>query len=135
MIFCCNLTRQSVDLLKWQKLSQLFLNEQGGQGEVSLVVVGDQRMRNLNRQYRQQDKVTDVLSFVATDVGQLGEVIIDYQQIIRQAKRFGNSVWQEFIFITTHGLLHLLGHDDNDQLGWQTMEKISQNFIDNHQIC
>lgn len=135
MIFCRNLTRQSVDLLKWQKLSQLFLNEQGGQGEVSLVVVGDQRMRNLNRQYRQQDKVTDVLSFVATDVGQLGEVIIDYQQIIRQAKRFGNSVWQEFIFITTHGLLHLLGHNDNDQLGWQTMEKISQNFIDNHQIC
>jgi probable rRNA maturation factor len=135
MIFCRNLTRQSVDLLKWQKLSQLFLNEQNGQGEVSLVIVGDCRMRNLNRQYRNQDKVTDVLSFVADDAGQLGEVIIDYQQIIRQASHFSNSVWQEFIFITTHGLLHLLGYDDDTEAGWQTMEKISQNFIDNHQIC
>lgn len=135
MISGRNLTRQTIDLVKWQKLSQLFLDEQRAVGEVSLVLVGDKRIRNLNRQYRHKDKITDVLSFASDEAGQLGEIIIDYQQIMRQARRFKNSMWCELIFITTHGLLHLLGHDDETENGWKTMEKISQDFIDQHQIC
>lgn len=135
MIASRNLTKQAVNLVQWQKLSQLFLDEQAAIGEVSLVLVGDRRIRRLNRRYRQRDKVTDVLSFTSDEPSQLGEIIIDYQQIIRQAQRFGNSVWRELIFITTHGLLHLLGHNDEDDSGWQVMEKISQDFIDRHNIC
>ncbi|NCU44169.1 rRNA maturation RNase YbeY [Candidatus Falkowbacteria bacterium] len=135
MVAGCNLTRQIIDLNEWQRVAQLFLDEQQAVGEVSLVLVGDQRIRQLNRQYRHQDKITDVLSFVADEVEQLGEVVIDYQQIIRQARRFNNSTWCELIFITTHGLLHLLGHNDETTSGWKTMEKISQEFIDQHNIC
>lgn len=135
MIVVRNLTRQKIKIGQWQKLSQLFLDQQGGQGEVSLVLVGDQRIRNLNNLYRCKDKVTDVLSFNSDEPGQLGEIIIDYRQIVRQAKRFGNSIWRELIFITTHGILHLLGHDDVDEAGWQVMEKISQDFVDQQKIC
>ena len=134
MIVSRNLTRQVINMPKWQELSQLFLDQQSVVGEVSLVLVGDQRIRNLNRQYRHRDQVTDVLSFVSDEPGQLGEVIIDYQQIIRQSQRFGNSTWRELIFITTHGLLHLLGYEDDTTGGWQMMEKISQEFIDQHSI-
>ena len=135
MIVVRNLTRQKIDVAQWQKISQLFLEQQRGVGEVSLVLVGDRRIRQLNKLYRHKDKVTDVLSFNSDEPEQLGEIIIDYQQIIRQAKRFGNSVWRELIFITTHGILHLLGHDDADEAGWQVMERISQTFVDQQKIC
>lgn len=135
MIVVRNLTRQRIDTKKWQRISQLFLEQQGKEGEVSLVLVGDQRIRCLNNLYRHKDKITDVLSFNSDEPGQLGEIIIDYQQIVRQAKRFGNSVWRELVFITTHGILHLLGHDDVDEAGWQVMERISQAFVDQQKIC
>ncbi|HNW55526.1 MAG TPA: rRNA maturation RNase YbeY [bacterium] len=135
MIVARNLTRQKINLVKWQKIGQIFLEQQGRDGEISLVLVGDQRIRHLNRLYRHKDKVTDVLSFCSDDEGQLGEIIIDYQQIVRQAKCFGNSVWRELIFITTHGILHLLGYDDIDEAGWQEMEKISREFVDDQKIC
>lgn len=135
MIVVRNLTRQKIDIDQWQRVSQLFLEQQGRAGEVSLVLVGDQRIRCLNNLYRHKDKITDVLSFNSDEPGQLGEIIIDYQQIVRQAKRFGNSTWRELIFITTHGILHLLGHDDVDEAGWQVMERISQAFVDQQKIC
>ena len=135
MVSVCNLTRQKVNMVKWQKLSQLFLDEYGVKGEVSLVLVGDRRIRNLNKKYRRQDRITDVLAFADGENGQLGEVIIDYPQIVRQAQRFGHSVWQELIFITTHGLLHLLGYVDDSEEGRQTMIKIGEQFLNRHNIC
>lgn len=135
MVVCHNFTRQVIDLSQWKKLSQLFLKELGASGEVSLVAVGDRRIRNLNKQYRGQDRITDVLSFVSDQPGELGEVLINYQQIVRQAQRFNHSVWCEFIFITTHGLLHLLGYEDKTSSGWQEMEKISQDFVNSQGLC
>ncbi len=135
MVLVYNLTRQKVDMAKWQKLSQLFLDEQGTKGEVNLILVGDQRIRNLNKKYRRQDKVTDVLSFADGEDNQLGEVIIDYSQIIRQAQRFGHSVWQELIFITIHGLLHLMGYEDDSREGRATMIKLGEQFLDSYNIC
>jgi len=135
MVLVYNLTRQKIDIAKWQKLSQLFLDEQGARGEVSLILIGDRRMRNLNKQYRRQDKVTDVLSFADGEDNQLGEVMIDYPQIVRQAQRFGHSVWQELIFITIHGLLHLLGYEDDNQEGRAIMIKLGEQFLDSYNIC
>ena len=135
MVLVYNLTRQKIDIAKWQTLSQLFLDEQGARGEVSLILIGDRRMRNLNKQYRRQDKVTDVLSFADGEDNQLGEVMIDYPQIVRQAQRFGYSVWQELIFITIHGLLHLLGYEDDSQEGRATMIKLGEQFLDSYNIC
>jgi len=135
MVLVYNLTRQKIDIAKWQILSQLFLDEQGARGEVSLILIGDRRMRNLNKQYRRQDKVTDVLSFADGEDNQLGEVMIDYPQIVRQAQRFGHSVWQELIFITIHGLLHLLGYEDDSQEGRAIMIKLGEQFLDSYNIC
>lgn len=135
MVTACNLTRQNIDLSRWQEISQLFLQAQQAVGDVSLVLVGDRRIRRLNNQYRHRDRTTDVLSFAGDGDGQLGEIIVNYQQIVRQARRFGNSIWRELIFITTHGILHLLGHDDDTDSGWQVMEKISQEFVEKYKIC
>ena len=135
MVSVYNLTRQKVDIAQWQRLSQLFLDDKGIKGEVNLILVGDQRMRNLNKKYRRQDKVTDVLSFADGEDNQLGEIMIDYSQIIRQAQRFGHSVWQELIFITVHGLLHLMGYEDDSEAGRATMIKLGEQFLDSYNIC
>ncbi|HNW20015.1 MAG TPA: rRNA maturation RNase YbeY [bacterium] len=135
MVTACNLTKQNIDLDRWQKISQLFLQEQQADGDISLVLVGDRRIRHLNNQYRHRDQTTDVLSFTGDGDGQLGEIMVNYQQITRQARRFGHSTWRELIFITTHGILHLLGYDDDTDGGWQVMEKISQEFVEKYKIC
>lgn len=83
---------------------------------LSVVVVGDARMRALNSQWREKDKTTDVLSFPAGDsVGpgpaMLGDIAICLPVAVRQAKALGTSVDHEARLYLAHGLLHLLGHD------------------------
>lgn len=89
--------------------------------EVSLLICGDSRIRDLNRQYRQKDKVTDVLSFPAhedlrTSTYQfenlfLGDLAICHHQTKRQAKEFKITYMDEFIHLFFHGVIHLLGFD------------------------
>ncbi|MEK7508622.1 MAG: rRNA maturation RNase YbeY [Patescibacteria group bacterium] len=77
---------------------------------VSVVLVGDKKIRELNRQYRKKNKVTDVLSFGDwQNPAFLGEIVISLPQIKRQAKEYGGEIKQELARILIHGLLHLTG--------------------------
>lgn len=95
-----------------------------GAAAFAVSVVGDRKIRSLNRQYRDRDAVTDVLSFgydegegeydVNEDgelVRQLGDLVICLPQVKRQAKRIGRTVRAEFALMVVHGTLHLLGYD------------------------
>jgi len=96
--------------------------------EVSLAFVGDAEIKKLNFTCRGLNKVTDVLSF--SDEGEnLGEIIIDYNQIKRQAGDFKNSAEKELIFILVHGLLHLIGYDDKINKDREKMIKRGEKFI------
>ncbi len=96
--------------------------------EVSIAFVGDKTIRRLNKIYRKKDKITDILSFVGED-DFLGEIIIDYAQIKRQAKKFNNTIKQELVFILVHGLLHLIGYNDDTEKGRVEMEQLGEEFI------
>ena len=83
---------------------------------IEIVVVGDKRIKNLNRVYRGVNKPTDVLAFCWEEENKfnndiLGQVYISYPQIKRQAKKFKVSIKEEFTRILIHGLLHLVGYD------------------------
>jgi probable rRNA maturation factor len=88
-------------------------------GSVTLALVGDRRVRALNRQYRGVDQVTDVLSFTAGSPAErlrglgpfLGDVVIATGVAARQARAAGHSVGTEYRILALHGLLHLLGYD------------------------
>ena len=85
-------------------------------GEVEVVVVGDSRIKALNRRYRKKNKVTDVLSFAWREDKKmpgkmLGQIYICYPQIVRQAKEFKIKIKEELARMLTHGLLHLVGYD------------------------
>ncbi len=79
----------------------------------------DNFIRQINKEYRQIDKVTDVISFAFEDNGQimynserlLGEIYISIPTMIRQAKEYGHSEKRELSFLALHGMLHLLGYD------------------------
>lgn len=89
-------------------------------GEVSISFVTDEAIRELNRDYRSQDKVTDVLSFPQYDslaeVRQadylfLGDIVINLDQLARQAAEYGHSLAREVSYLSVHSLYHLLGFD------------------------
>lgn len=84
--------------------------------ELSLVLVGDRRMRRLNRLYRSKDRSTDVLAFPMRKGGPgvsplLGDVVISLPTAERQARAQGRSLDQEVATLLIHGILHLLGYD------------------------
>ena len=84
--------------------------------EISLMILNDEEIRAYNREYRQKDKPTDVLSFpLSIDFNLphliLGEVLISYETLQRQALEVGHSEREEFYRLLVHGILHLLGYD------------------------
>lgn len=87
---------------------------------LSLIIVGPKTIKNINRDYRDIDKVTDVISFALLDSGEneeydgvveLGDIFINRNRVLSQAKEYGHSTKREFVFLFIHGLLHLLGYD------------------------
>jgi probable rRNA maturation factor len=78
---------------------------------MTVAIVPDARVRALNRQYRQKDRATDVLSFPSDERGFLGDVVIASGVAVRQARAAGHSLRTELRVLALHGLLHLLGYD------------------------
>jgi len=88
-----------------------------GGAEIALLVVDDERMRELNARFRGVNRSTDVLSFPsgqpapAGELRHLGDLAISYPQAVRQAREIGQPVELEIRFLCLHGTLHLLGYD------------------------
>lgn len=87
---------------------------------VSVSFVDDEEIRTLNRDFRNVDSSTDVLSFPIDDEFQLderilGDVVINTKRVIEQAKEFGHSNERELSYLTVHSILHLLGYDHEDE--------------------
>lgn len=96
--------------------------------EATVVLVDDQRMQALNRQYRGQDCPTDVLSFAAReslaeepsyqDPGEdylLGDIVISLETAVAQSEEYGHGLDREVGFLAVHGMLHLLGYDHQEE--------------------
>jgi probable rRNA maturation factor len=105
--------------------------------EIGLVITGQEKIRELNRLYLEEDAPTDVLSFPMTESDsdesgfitppdstlRLGEVIISYPQAKKQAKEHGHIVKKEIAVLIVHGVLHLLGYDHDTPKHKQAMRK------------
>jgi probable rRNA maturation factor len=92
-------------------------------GEVSVVLAGDRLLHRLNREFRGQDRPTDVLSFPAAGGEEgLGDVVISVPTAARNARRLGHSVPRELDILALHGFLHVLGYDHETDDG--TMDRL-----------
>jgi len=99
------------------RLARAILSDVGeASAELSILFVGDQRMRGLNRRYRGKDRTTDVLAFPMRGVPHssshlLGDVVIAVPTAARQAEQGHRSLDEELTVLLIHGILHLCGYD------------------------
>jgi probable rRNA maturation factor len=96
--------------------------------ELSLTLVDDAEIRRLNTRYRRVRHRTDVLAF-PLDPPLVGEVIISAETARRQATRLGVSVGLELDLLVTHGVLHLVGYDDQDPRAARLMHEREREIL------
>lgn len=101
----------------------VLVNEQfKGSAEISVTIVDDEAIHELNKKHRNIDRSTDVLSFplgvdgvydLNNDTGaqMLGDIVISIEHATKQAELYGHSLDREIAFLTVHSMLHLLGYD------------------------
>ncbi len=96
-----------------------------GSAEISVTFVDNNQIQELNKQYRQKDTPTDVLSFPMGENGVydidhttgakiLGDVVISMETAVEQARRYGHSLEREVAYLTAHSVLHLLGYNHEE---------------------
>ena len=86
---------------------------------LNIVIVDKERIQEINREYRNKDAVTDVISFAFEEVDDveydnirfLGEIYICYDRCVEQAKEYGHSVERELAYMVVHGFYHVMGYD------------------------
>jgi probable rRNA maturation factor len=129
MVEVVNATRTKLQLKSLERIAEFVLAWfKASAKEVSIAIIGDFKMRRHNAEYRGKDRPTDVLSF--TGEGQwLGEILLDYQQIKRQANRLGHTAKFELEFIMIHGLLHLFGYNDESEIDRLKMVALGNNIL------
>lgn len=90
-----------------EDISNYFNNEE----EVSLILVDNEEIHKLNKEYRGVDRPTDVLSFNSDEDIYLGDIFISIDKVVSQAQEYEHSFEREFAFLLVHGILHLKGYD------------------------
>ncbi len=101
-----------------ERAAEAALKSEGRSGDLTILIDTPERIRTLNREFRNVDRVTDVLTFPAWEGeislsadGYLGDIMICYDRAKEQAEEFGHSLRRELSFLAVHGVLHLLGYD------------------------
>ncbi len=117
-IIAVNDSLKEEELQEIEKAALTALKYENRTGDLSIQIDTPDRIRELNRQFRNIDRVTDVLTFPAWEGedplsgdGYLGDIMICYERASEQAIEYGHSLRRELAFLAVHGVLHLLGYD------------------------
>ena len=131
-IIAVNDSLKEEELLEIEKAALTALKYENRTGDLSIQIDTPDRIRELNRQFRNIDRVTDVLTFPAWEGedplsgdGYLGDIMICYERASEQAIEYGHSLRRELAFLAVHGVLHLLGYDhmnEQDDLVMRTKQ-------------
>lgn len=119
---------------------------------VSVVITNDEEIRRINREFREIDRATDVLSFPALDYEEpgefgwleketeyfhpetgelmLGDIMLSMDHIQAQAEEYGHSLQRELAFLTVHSVLHLCGYDHMEEKERAVMEEKQRSIME-----
>lgn len=108
----------------------------------NIIFIDNKEIRKINREYRNVDRETDVISFalednmdvVYEDFRLLGDIYISYEKAIEQAELYNHSVKREVFFLATHGILHLLGYDHMEEEDEKVMFGKQNELLDGYGI-
>ena len=109
---------------------------------LNIVIVDNNKIQEINREYRNKDAVTDVISFAFEEVNDieyddirfLGEIYISYERCVSQAQDYGHSIKREFCYLAVHGLLHLLGYDHMTAEDKKEMRTLEEEILNEYDI-
>lgn len=121
-----------VDAKRLRRAVKTILTDAGiSDGEVSIAVVDDAKMHELNRRYLDHDYPTDVLSFVLEqEEGRLdGQIVVSADYAAREAARYGWNADDELLLYAIHGALHLVGYDDQSAEAQRQMRQAEQQYL------
>ena len=129
------------ELEEVKKLLNYALNYLEIQNSIfNIIIVDEEKIQLINREYRNKDSVTDVISFaledddtfIKTDMRILGDIYICLKRAKDQSIEYGHSFLREISFLTIHGLLHLLGYDhmnsDDEKVMFELQERILSEY-------
>lgn len=110
--------------------------------ELSVLIVDNTYIKELNLLYRDKNEITDVLSFAMNELGEdepefeeqaeiniLGDVVISLEQALLQSQDYGHSLERELGYLLIHGLLHLLGYDHNNEDERKAMRDLEEKIM------
>ena len=108
----------------------------------SIIFVDEKEIQKINKEYREIDKITDVISFafednanvLYNDIRILGDIYVCIPRMIDQAKEYGHSEKRELSFLVVHGLLHLLGYDHQTKEDEEIMFNKQELVLDGENI-
>ncbi len=110
--------------------------------EFNIIIVDNEKIHEINKEYRNVDRETDVISFAMEDEKDveypdfrlLGDIYISLDKVISQANEYGHSRLREICFLATHGILHLLGYDHMEKEEEEEMFKLQNELLDGYNI-
>lgn len=139
-----NQTNENIQELKEIKklINYALKHEQLNDVEFNIIIVDNEIIQNLNREYRNIDKPTDVLSFALEDVKDvvcengrlLGDIYISLDKVKEQSIEYGHSFLRELAFLSIHGFLHLLGYDHMNKEDEEIMFGKQEMILDGYGI-
>ena len=110
--------------------------------EFNIIIIDNEQIHKINKEYRGVDRPTDVISFALednpdityTDFRLLGDIYISIEKCYEQAKEYNHSRLREISFLTTHGILHLLGYDHMNPEDEEKMFSLQKELLNNYGI-
>ncbi len=115
------------------RISSFFLDRFSCKSNVSIILVNDHDMQNLNFTYRQKNCPTNVLSFPMEDDHYLGDIFLSFGVIKRESLEQNKTFENHFTHLLIHGLLHLLGYDHINPEDQNKMENLEIKFL--QELC
>ena len=108
----------------------------------NVIIVNNEDIHKINKEYRNVDRPTDVISFALEDnkdvdvpgLRVLGDIYISYDKVIEQALEYGHSEKREICFLSIHGLLHLLGYDHEKLEDEKKMFSLQKELLEEYGI-
>ena len=97
---------------------------------LNVVITTNDEIQKYNKNYRNVDAPTDVLTFPSDEKSELGDILISYEKVISQAKEYGHSEERELGFLACHGMLHCLGYDHMTDSEEEIMFSLQEKILD-----
>lgn len=142
MIEINNLTNEKLDEInELDAYTKYLLDYMKIDASFSVIIVDNEKIHEINKQYRGIDRPTDVISFALEEDENyevkerlLGDIYISIDKVYEQAKEYNHSVKRELFFLVTHGFLHLLGYDHMEKDEEEEMFSLQEKILDSYGV-